>query len=152
MRLEEKKMIERKISNLTDRQRAVIVESIQMVAGYCDGAHDLDGMGFNKFDSDRGKRLTAKSDGDSIVHVSIDTDPNEDKSKVLDHLNRYGFDWYFAISPIEMTEALIDDFGIGIVNAPTAPVVLVCEDQSARFLPNGIKTPEELKAEVAKGC
>lgn len=90
--------------------------------------------------------------GEEVVSISIDTDPNEEVSQVLEHVNRYGYDWYFAISPLEVTRALIDEFGLKIVSAPSAPVVLVCEDQKARFLDSGVKKVEELKAEIEKGC
>jgi cytochrome oxidase Cu insertion factor (SCO1/SenC/PrrC family) len=90
--------------------------------------------------------------GEDIVHVSLDTDPNEDETKVLEHLKTYGFDWYYAVSPVEMTRALIEDFGLDIVNAPAAPMVLICEDQSVRFLRKGVKSADELLLEVNKGC
>lgn len=92
------------------------------------------------------------SHGDDVIHISLDTDPNEDAEKVREHIQRNGLDWYFAISPIELTEALIDEFGLKFVNAPRAPVVLICKDGSARFLRSGVKPAEELAAEVAQGC
>jgi hypothetical protein len=91
-------------------------------------------------------------EGDAIVHISLDTDPNENEAKVREHMETHGFDWYFVIPPIELTRALIDEFGLGIVNAPTAPVVLICEDQSSRFLERGVKSADELLSEVKKGC
>lgn len=91
-------------------------------------------------------------DSENIVHVSLDTDPNEDTSKVLGHLETNGLDWYFAVPPIEMTSAIIDDIGLRFVNATSAPVILICEDQSYRFLPNGVKSADRLLAEVEKGC
>ncbi|MFQ5815390.1 MAG: TlpA family protein disulfide reductase, partial [Candidatus Hydrothermarchaeaceae archaeon] len=84
--------------------------------------------------------------------ISLDTDPNEDEDRVRWHLETYGFDWIFAVSPIELTRALIDDYGIGVVNAPAAPVILICEDQSTRFLRSGIKPAGELLSEIEKGC
>lgn len=93
-----------------------------------------------------------EQEGDSIIHISINTDPNEDESRVRQHIEKYGFSWYFAISPIELTNALRDSFGLGIVNAPSAPIVLVCEDQSSRFLRNGIKSVEDLLSEIETGC
>jgi cytochrome oxidase Cu insertion factor (SCO1/SenC/PrrC family) len=90
--------------------------------------------------------------GDAIVHVSIDTDPNEDEEQVREHVEKNGFDWLYAISPIEMTQGLIDQYGIKVVNAPSVPMVLICPDQSNRFLRSGVKTPEDLIAEVEKGC
>lgn len=97
-------------------------------------------------------RKVKESEGEAIIHISLDTDPNEDAEKVREHIERNGLNWYFAVSPIELTEALIDDFGLNIVAAPRAPVVLICEDQSARFLRSGVKPADELLSEVEKGC
>ncbi len=91
------------------------------------------------------------SEGDAIIHISLDTDPNEDEAKVREHMEKYGFDWYFVVAPIELTEALIDEFGLTVVNAPSAPVILISEDQSARLLKNGVKSADALLAEVRKG-
>lgn len=90
--------------------------------------------------------------GDDIIHISLDTDPNEDEAKVKEHLERNGLNWYFAVSPIELTQALIDEFGLRIISAPRAPVLLICEDQSTRFLRSGVKSADELLSEVEKGC
>lgn len=90
--------------------------------------------------------------GDSVVSISLDTDPNEDVAKIQEHLNRYGYDWRFVVSPPELTRALIGEFGVSVVNAPGAPVVLVCENQSARLLGRGVKSAEKLREELNKGC
>ncbi len=89
---------------------------------------------------------------EEVVHISLDTDPNEDADKVREHIERYGFNWRFAVAPAELTQALIDEFGLKVVGAPRAPMVLVCEDGSSRFLRDGVKPVEELLAEVEKGC
>jgi thiol-disulfide isomerase/thioredoxin len=86
-----------------------------------------------------------------IISISLDTDPNEDESKVLEHINRNDFDWRYAISPIDLTQALIDDFGVGVVNAPSVPIILICEDQSTKLLDRGLKSVDKLKEEIA-GC
>ena len=93
-----------------------------------------------------------QQEGEAIVHISLDTDPNEDEARIEEHLARNGFDWYYAVSPIDLTQALIDDFGLTVVNAPGAPIVLVCPDQSSRLLRTGVKTAEDLLAEVESGC
>jgi len=87
-----------------------------------------------------------------IISISLDTDPNEDEQKVLEAVQERGFTWRFAVSPAELTKLLIDEFGPAIVNAPFAPVILVCENQSARLLGRGSKSAEELKAEIERGC
>jgi hypothetical protein len=71
---------------------------------------------------------------------------------VRDHIEDNDLDWYFAVAPVELTQALIDEFGLSFVSAPRAPVALICEDQSTRFLRSGIKSAEELISEVHEGC
>ncbi len=90
-------------------------------------------------------------DGENVIHISLDTDPNEDAQKVREHLERNGLDWYFAVSPVELTQALIDEFGLNFVSAPRAPVVLIGKDGSTRFLRSGVKSAEELISEIEKG-
>ena len=97
------------------------------------------------------KKLTG-NEGDAIIRISLDTDPNEDEAKVKDHLERNDLNWYFAVSPIELTNALIDEFGLNVVSAPRAPVILICKDQSTRFLRGGLKPSSELLSEVEMGC
>jgi len=93
-----------------------------------------------------------ESDGDNIVHISLDTDPNEEESLVKEHAEKNDLNWIFTVSPVEVTKKLIEEFGIGVVNAPSAPVILVCEDQGTRLLERGVKSAQELKEEITKGC
>lgn len=104
-----------------------------------------------KAQQDKIKELHEQIGGD-VVSISLDTDPNEDAAKVKGHANRYGYDWMFAVSPSEVTQSLIEEFGLSVVNAPTAPVILVCEDQSARLLQRGVKSTDTLISEIEKGC
>lgn len=98
------------------------------------------------------RKMREIENSDEIVHISIDTDPNEEISIVRDHAQDNGFDWYYAVSPKEMTVLLIDEFGIEIVNAPSVPMVLVCPDQSAQLLKRGVKSPEFLFEEIERIC
>jgi thiol-disulfide isomerase/thioredoxin len=93
-----------------------------------------------------------KEVGDSVVSVSLDTDPNEDEDTVKEHAESNGFDWRYSISPTELTDMLIDEFGYGIISAPSVPIVLICEDQSYRMLDSGKKSVDELKEELEAGC
>lgn len=90
--------------------------------------------------------------GEAVVSISLDTDPNEDAQKVLEAVLDRGFTWRFAVSPPELSKALIEEFGPAVVNAPIAPIILICEDQSTRFLGRGTKSVEELKTELQRGC
>lgn len=88
--------------------------------------------------------------GDSVISISLDTDPNEDESRVLQHISSNGFDWHYAIAPVEMTKSLIDQFGVGIVNAPAVPMLLICGNEVVK-LDSGIKSVSELK-ETVNNC
>ena len=90
--------------------------------------------------------------GDSVVSISLDADPNEDEAKVKDHIEKYGYDWFFTIDNDGFTKQLVDEFGINVVNAPSTPIILICENQEYRLLGFGIKSWETLKAEIDKGC
>ncbi len=90
--------------------------------------------------------------GENLVVISLDTDPNEDRSTVQNHIELNQFSGLYAISPRSMTQSLIDEFGINVVNAPAAPVILVCEDGTSRLLGRGLKQVEELQEEIALGC
>ena len=87
-----------------------------------------------------------------FVSISLDTDPNEDVSIVRNHVNANGFTEKYAVAPKDVTQALVDKFGIGVVNAPSAPVILVCEDGSSRMMGRGLKSVSELKEEINQGC
>jgi thiol-disulfide isomerase/thioredoxin len=91
-------------------------------------------------------------EGKEIVHISLDTDPNEDAAKVKDHAEGNDLNWYFAVSPQELTETLIDEFGLEVVSAPRAPIVLICEDGSSRMLRSGLKSADDIHNEIEKGC
>jgi thiol-disulfide isomerase/thioredoxin len=87
-----------------------------------------------------------------VVTISLNTDPNEDESKVLEFANENGFDWYYAVSPSDMTQSLIDDFGVGVVNAPAVPIVLICENGNSHLLDRGLKQVEEIETSITELC
>ena len=93
-----------------------------------------------------------QSVGDEVIYISLDVDPNEDEATVRNHASRNGFEWRYAVSPPQLTQALMAEFGTAIVIAPSAPVVLVCEDQKGRLLKRGVKKADRLKEEIDRGC
>lgn len=83
-----------------------------------------------------------------VIHVSLDTDPNEDESNIRSHLDRHGFSWRFAVASPEVTQSLREQFGLGVVNAPSAPVILIDSDLNPTFLRSGVKPASELLEQV----
>jgi thiol-disulfide isomerase/thioredoxin len=82
---------------------------------------------------------------DDVVVVAIDLDQNEEAALVREHIERNGFAGHFAMSPQELTSALIDEFGIGIANPPQSPKVLVNADQTSATFFDGVKTADDLR-------
>ena len=94
----------------------------------------------------------AISEHEDIIHISLDTDPSEDADRIREHLSIHNFSWHYAVAPIELSNMLVDEFGLEAVAAPAAPVILICPDQSARLLQTGVKSSDVLLAETEKGC
>lgn len=89
---------------------------------------------------------------DDFYPVSVNIDPNEDAQKIINHKNREGFDWRYAIAPAEMTDGLVNEFGQTMLNAPTSSVVIICEDGSTSGPLNGIQSSEELGNKLDEAC
>jgi thiol-disulfide isomerase/thioredoxin len=87
--------------------------------------------------------------GESFISISLDTDPNEDEARVLEHIERNNFNWRYAVSPAEVTKELIDEFGPSVVNAPSTPIILICSPEKYRILQFGIKNIDELKSAIS---
>jgi len=90
--------------------------------------------------------------GDDFVSIGLDTDPNEDEAEVRGYVEENGFEGFYVVSPVEFTQEIVDEFGVKVVNAPSAPVILVCADQSTRLLKSGLKSTEDLESEIKEGC
>lgn len=97
------------------------------------------------------QQLEQQSAGE-IISISLDTDPNEEQEIVKQHAISNNFNWYFSVSPKQMTDALINEFGLTVVHAPSTPVILICADQKTRLLGKGVKSAEKLQEEISKGC
>jgi thiol-disulfide isomerase/thioredoxin len=88
---------------------------------------------------------------DSVTRVSLNTDPNEDASKVEDHAANNGFDWRFAVAPADLTEELKDEFGVSVTVAPSTPIIVACEGGGTMFDSGSILSTSEI-ASMADGC
>ena len=87
-----------------------------------------------------------------VLSISVNADPNESEESVLKYINKNGYDWRYVIASENFMNLLLDEFGIVIANAPAAPIVLICKDQSYTLLPAGIKSAKELSEAVEMSC
>lgn len=88
--------------------------------------------------------------GDAVVSIALNTDPNESQTQIVRHLDRHGFDWRYAVSPVELSRSLRDEFGVSVLHPPSAPVILICPGQTERtLLQRGVKQPAFLQERIA---
>ena len=128
------------IKELSDSGKPVLLESFAVWCPTCTRQQKIT------------KEFEKTDFGSEVISVSIDTDPNEDEARIREHAERNGFTWFYAVSPEALTRSLIDQFGVSIVNAPSVPMILVCDSQNVRKLGSGIKSVNELTEEVSRGC
>jgi len=87
-----------------------------------------------------------------IISISLDTDQNENAQNVLTYITENEFNWNYAISPINLTQIFIDEFGIKFVSAPSVPMILICPNNNYYYLKSGLKTQEFLIKEINNLC
>ena len=73
---------------------------------------------------------------------------NESADLLIAHIERHGFEGYYAISPPNVTRQIGNDHGQSFLNPPNAPMLLVRPDNSIVPLPFGIKSADELASLV----
>ncbi|WP_435335570.1 TlpA family protein disulfide reductase [Haloarchaeobius sp. TZWWS8] len=82
--------------------------------------------------------------GDDVVSVALDIDPNESAEKVKAHAESHGYDWYYAVSPSDVTKQLTDEFGSTMASAPSVPMLLHCPGGETTRLKDGHKSTDYL--------
>lgn len=93
-----------------------------------------------------------KSIGEGVVVIGIDVDPREEKATLIAHIEKNGFQGYYALSPDEMTASLVDRFGPVVVTPASAPVMVICPGGNARLLDTGIKSASSLASSLGSVC
>jgi len=81
---------------------------------------------------------------DDLVSVSLDVDVNEDAATLKDYSEKYGFEWHFAIAPLEVARALGNLYSAQYLNPPLSPMLLIDRRGEVHELPYGQKKAEDL--------
>lgn len=81
---------------------------------------------------------------DDFVSVGLDIDPNEDLDQLKFFVESQGFDWLYAISPVDVSRDLSSLYGPQFLNPPSTPIVVIDRHGEAHPMPFGIKSTEEL--------
>ncbi len=85
---------------------------------------------------------------DDLISVSLDVDLNEDAAALKEYINEYGFDWHFAVSPLEVDHALGNLYSAEYLNPPLAPMLIIDRQGNVHQLEYGLKDTETLRKAV----
>ena len=85
---------------------------------------------------------------DDLISVSLDVDPNEDQASLKAYTEEFGFDWHFAVAPLEVARALGNLYSAQYLNPPLSPMLIIDRDGNVQNLEYGEKSAETLKKSV----
>ena len=85
---------------------------------------------------------------DDFVSLSLDIDPNESPDFLKSHVDRYGFNWSYAVAPPEVSREIGDLYGRSFLNPPAAPMFVIDRQGEVHLLPFGVKSAAELQEAV----
>jgi len=85
---------------------------------------------------------------DDLISISLDVDINEDNDALKAYVQGYGFDWHFAIAPLEVARALGNLYTAQYLNPPLSPMLIIDRNGDVHHLEYGLKEAETLKKMV----
>lgn len=91
---------------------------------------------------------TALGDPQDLVSVSLDVDLNEDQSLLSEYVDEFGFQWRFAVAPLEVARALGNLYSAEYLNPPLSPMLIVDRNGEVHTVDYGLKNAETLQALV----
>ena len=77
---------------------------------------------------------------EDLISVSLDVDVNEDAASLKQYAAEYGFDWHFAIAPLEVARALGNLYSAQYLNPPLSPMLLIDRNGDVHHLDYGKKS------------
>ena len=81
---------------------------------------------------------------DDFVSLGLDIDPNENADALKVYVDKNGFDWYYAVPPVDVSREIASLYGDQFLNPPSTPMLIIDRKGVAHPLPFGIKSADEL--------
>lgn len=82
---------------------------------------------------------------DDLISVSLDVDINEDTDSLKEYADGYGFEWHFAVAPLEVARALGNLYTAQYLNPPLSPMLIIDREGNVHHLDYGLKEAETLQ-------
>jgi thiol-disulfide isomerase/thioredoxin len=83
-----------------------------------------------------------------LISISLDVDLHEDEASLKEYAAARGYDWYFAVAPLEVARALGNLYSPQYLNPPLAPMLLIDRSGGVHGLPYGLKGAEALRKTI----
>jgi cytochrome oxidase Cu insertion factor (SCO1/SenC/PrrC family) len=81
---------------------------------------------------------------EDLISITLDVDYNEDAAALKDYASTYGFDWHFAVAPLEVARALGNLYTAQYLNPPLSPMLIIDRDGNVHHLQYGLKPADAL--------
>jgi hypothetical protein len=82
---------------------------------------------------------------EDLIVISLDVDVHEDEASLKKYAADFGFDWRFAVAPLEVARALGNLYSAEYLNPPLDPMLLIDRQGNTYQLPYGMKKADALQ-------
>jgi thiol-disulfide isomerase/thioredoxin len=79
-----------------------------------------------------------------LVTISLDIDPNENADMLKSYAADNGFDWVYAVTPVDVAREIGNLYGDQFLNPPSTPMLIIDQKGEAHPLPFGVKSAFDL--------
>lgn len=82
---------------------------------------------------------------EDLIVISLDVDVREDEASLKKYTADFGYDWRFAVAPLEVARALGNLYSAEYLNPPLDPMLLIDRQGNVYQLPYGLKKADTLQ-------
>lgn len=83
---------------------------------------------------------------DDFVSLALDIDTRETAEILQSHAAGNGFDWLYAVAPLEVAREIGQLYGDQFLSPPSTPMLIIDRHGEVHALPFGIKSADDLQA------
>ncbi len=87
---------------------------------------------------------------EDVVVVALSVEGNLPNETLAAYAEKEGFDFVFAVAPVDLLQRLVETFGRAITSPPSTPHFVLYPDGSHSELATGSKSPEAILQFVAE--
>ena len=87
---------------------------------------------------------TLLGERDDFISLGLDIDLNENAADLKGYVESNGFDWLYAVAPLDVAREISTLYGDQFLNPPSTPKQVIDRHGAAHPLPFGIKSADEL--------